>query len=39
MQNKPLAVGAALVTLLKRPVEFVISFQEVEVIVIWKCHE
>jgi len=38
-QNKSPAVGAALVTLLERPVEFAIPFREVEVVVMGQHHE
>jgi len=38
-QNKVLAVGAALVTLPEMPVEFATPLQEIEVVVIGRCHE
>lgn len=38
-QNKPPAVGAVLVTLLERPVEFAISFREIKVVVMGQRHE
>jgi len=39
IQDKPPAVGAALVTPLERPVKFATPLQEVEVVVIEQCCE